>query len=147
MRNFLGGLLENLRAIPGVTAAGATDSLPFGGNVNASAMGVEGYNPATGELPPVPNWSHIDAGYLAAMKIPLRAGRYFREGDTADAQKVAIVDDYLARKYWPGTSPIGRHIRRGIEPGAPLYTVVGVVGSVKSDDLADQSPRGAVYFD
>jgi predicted permease len=147
VRNFLGGLLENLRAIPGVTAAGATDSLPFGGNINASAMSVEGYNPATGELPPVPNWSHIDAGYLAAMKIPLRAGRYFREGDTADALKVAIIDDYLARKYWPGTSPLGHHIRRGLESGDLLYTVIGVVGSVKSDDLADQSPRGAVYFD
>ena len=76
---------------------------------------VEGYNPATGELPPVPRWSTIDAGYLAAMKIPLRAGRYFREGDTADSQKVVIVDEFLARKYWPAGKAVGGHIRRGIE--------------------------------
>ena len=115
LRNFLGPLLEDIRAIPGVAAAGATDSLPFGGNVNASALAVEGYNPASGELPPVPNWSHIDAGYLPAMRIPLRAGRYFREGDTADSPKVVIVDEFLARKYWPAGNAIGGHIRGGIE--------------------------------
>ena len=87
VRNFVGGLLQRVRAIPGVTAAGASDALPFTDRNNASAMAVEGYNAATGELPPVPRWSTIDAGYLAAMKIPLRAGRYFRESDTAESRK------------------------------------------------------------
>jgi predicted permease len=145
-RNFVGGLLERVRAIPGVTGAGATDALPFGGSTNSSALAVEGYNPATGELPPVPRWSTIDAGYLAAMKIPLRAGRYFREGDAADTQKVAIVDEFLARKYWPAGKAVGGHIRRGIEFKDTPYTVIGVVGSVKSEDMADQSPRGEVYW-
>ena len=147
VRNFVGGLLERVRAIPGVREAGATDALPFGGSSNASALGVEGYNPATGELPPVPRWSTIDAGYLAAMKIPLRAGRYFREGDGADTQKVAIVDQFLARKYWPEGKAVGGHIRRGLDAKEAPYTVIGVVGSVKSEDLADLSPRGEVYFD
>jgi predicted permease len=147
LRNFLVPLMENVRSIPGVLAAGATDSLPFGGNTNASALGIEGYNPTTGELPPVPNWSEIDPGYLPAMKIPLRAGRYFREGDTADGPKVAIVDEFLARKYWPKGNAIGGHIRRGIESTDGPFTVIGIVGSVKDSDLADQSPRGSVYFD
>ncbi len=98
-------------------------------------------------MPPVPNWCEIDAGYLAAMKIPLRAGRYFREGDTADGPKVAIIDEFLARKYWPRGNAIGGRIRRSIDSDEPLYTVVGIVGSVKAEDLADRSPRGAVYFD
>ena len=147
LRNFLVPLMESVRSIPGVLAAGATDSLPFGGNINASALGVEGYNATTGELPPVPNWSDVDPGYLPAMKIPLRAGRYFHEGDTADGPKVAIVDEFLARKYWPKGNVIGSRIRRGIESTDAPYTVVGVVGSVKDSDLADQSPRGTVYFD
>ncbi len=87
VRNFVSGLLERVRAIPGVVAAGASDALPFSDRNNASAMAVEGYNAASGELPPVPRWSTIDAGYLPAMKIPLRAGRYFSEGDTADSGK------------------------------------------------------------
>jgi predicted permease len=146
VRNFVGGLLERVRAIPGVREAGATDALPFTDRNNASALGVEGYNPATGELPPVPRWSTIDAGYLATMKIPLRAGRYFREGDTADSQKVAIVDEFLAHKYWPAGKAVGGRIFRGIEAKDGVYTVVGVVGNVKSEDMADLSQRGAVYW-
>jgi predicted permease len=146
VRNFVGGLLERVRSIPGVREAGATDALPFTDRNNASALGVEGYNPATGELPPVPRWSTIDAGYLPAMKIPLRAGRYFREGDTAESQKVAIVDEFLARKYWPAGKAVGGHIFRGIEAKDGVYTVIGVVGSVKSEDMADLSQRGEVYW-
>jgi len=146
VRTFVDGLLVRVRAIPGVTAAGATDALPFSGSSNASAMAVEGYNAASGELPPVPRWNSIDAGYLPAMKIPLRAGRYFSEGDGSETQKVAIVDEFLARKYWPEGKAVGGHIRRGIEDKDKPYTVIGVVSSVKSEDLADLSPRGEVYF-
>jgi predicted permease len=146
VRNFVGGLLERVRAIPGVTAAGASNALPFGGNRNSSAMAIEGYNLASGELPPVPRWSTIDAGYLPAMKIPLRAGRYFREGDTADTQNVVMVDEFLARKYWPAGKAVGGHVRRGVFATDPLYTVIGVVGSVKSEDMADLSQRGEVYW-
>ncbi|MCX6628289.1 MAG: ABC transporter permease, partial [Candidatus Solibacter sp.] len=144
--NFVGGLLERVRAIPGVREAGATDALPFGGNNNSSVLAVEGYDPATGELPPVPRWSTVDAGYLAAMKIPLLAGRYFREGDGNETQKVAIVDEFLARKYWPQGKAVGGHIRRGIGDKGKPYTVVGVVGCVKSEDMADPSRRGEVYW-
>jgi predicted permease len=147
LRGFVGPLLADIRAIPGVAAAGATDGLPFGGNVNAGVLAVEGYNPASGELPPVPNWNRIDAGYLPAMRIPLRAGRYFLESDTADSPKVVIIDEFLARKYWPAGNAVGGHIRGGMDANASIYTVVGVVGSIKAGDLADQSPRGAVYFD
>jgi predicted permease len=146
VRNFVGGLLERVRAIPGVTAAGATDAPPFTDRNNASAMAVEGYNPASGELPPVPRWSTIDAGYLAAMKIPLRAGRYFREGDTEATQKVVIIDEFLARKYWPEGKAVGGHIHRGIESKDAVATVIGIVGSVKSEDMADLSQRGEVYW-
>jgi predicted permease len=146
VRNFVGGLLERVHAIPGVQAMGATDALPFTDRNNASAMGVEGYNPATGELPAVPRWSTIDAGYLTAMKIPLRAGRYFREGDTADSQKVVIVDEFLARKYWPAGKAVGGRIFRGIDSKYGTYTVIGVVGSVKSENMADLSQRGEVYW-
>jgi predicted permease len=146
LRSFVAGLLERVRAIPGVAEAGATDALPFTDRNNASSLAVEGYNPATGELPPVPRWSNIDAGYLPAMKIPLRAGRNFREGDTADTQKVVIVDEFMARKYFPAGKAVGGRIRRGMNPTGPLYTVIGVVGSVRSLELADASERGEVYW-
>ena len=145
-RLFINGLLARLRAIPGVEAVGASDALPFGGGGNASAMFVDGYDLASGELPPVPRWDNVDTGYFRAMGIPLRTGRFFREGDTETTQKVAIVDEFIARKYFPRGNAIGGHVRRGLDPNDPAFTVVGVVGSVKSTDLADLSPRGEVYY-
>src|SRR4029077_10972458 len=85
-------------------------------------------------------------GYLAAMKIPLRAGRYFREGDTAESQKVGIVDEDLGLKYWPAAKALVGRIFRGIDSKYGTYTVIGVVGSVKSEDMADLSQRGEVYW-
>jgi predicted permease len=146
VRNFVSGLLEQLRAIPGVLGVGATNALPFTDRNNASALAVEGYNAASGELPPVARWSTIDPGYLAAMKIPLRAGRFFNESDGPDTQKVVLVDEYLARKYWPAGKAVGGRIMRGIESKDGLYTVIGVVGSVKSENMADLSQRGEVYW-
>jgi predicted permease len=144
-RIFINGLLERVHSIPGVVATGASNSLPFGDNSNASVMSVEGYNPASGELPPVPRWNNIDAGYFTAMGIPLKAGRYFRDGDTETTQKVAIIDEFLAKKYFPKGNAIGGHVRRGLDVKDPAFTIVGIVGSVKADDLADASPRGGVY--
>ena len=119
------------------------DALPFGDNGNASAMSVEGYNPASGELPPVPRWNKIDAGYLAAMGIPLQRRTLLprrRYGETA--QKVAIIDEFLAKKYFPNgqCDRRARAPRHGGEGSA--FTVIGVVGSVKAEDMADVSPRG-----
>ena len=59
---------------------------------------------------------------------------------------MAIIDEFLARKYWPEGNAVGGHFVRGIEAKDGVYTVIGVVGSVKSEDLADLSQRGEVYW-
>jgi predicted permease len=145
LRNFLGALLAGLRGIPGVTAVGASSALPFSGNSNNSVAMVEGYVTAAGELPPVPHWSVIDEGYIATMRIPLLAGRYFNETDTPDKPLVAVVDEFLAKKYWPKGNAVGGKLRRGIDATDPLMTVVGVVASTKFEDLANKSTSGEVY--
>ena len=145
VQQFITDLMDRVHAIPGVEATGASDALPFGTGGNASAMSVEGYNPASGELPPVPRWNMIDPGYFAAMKIPLKEGRYFRDSDTDSAPHVAIIDEFLAKKYWPKGNAIGGKVRRGLDAKDSGYTVIGVVGSVQSEDLANTSPRGEVY--
>jgi predicted permease len=145
--DFTRRVLESVRAIPGVAAAGMNHTLPFTNSSNDGVVQVEGYQLAAGELPPVPYWNTVDGGYFAAMKVPLLAGRTFAPSDTADAQKVVMVDEYLAKKYWPGRSPIGNKIRRGVDSNDPEFTVIGVVGSVQSLDLADQNHMGEIYFD
>ncbi|HVP45474.1 MAG TPA: ABC transporter permease [Bryobacteraceae bacterium] len=146
VRNLEAALLENIRALPGVTAAGATTFLPFSNSQNASVTTVVGHNLAPGENPPVPAWNTVDTGYFRAMGIPLLQGRVFEESDADKSLKVAIIDQFLARKYWPAGSAIGGKVQRGIESNDPVLTVVGVVGIVKTGNLAEQNPVGQVYI-
>jgi predicted permease len=94
-------------------------------------------------------------GYFEAMRVPLLEGRLFDARDTADSLKVVIVDQRLARKFWPSSSPVGKRMWKPnspqelIQPGpnSSWYTVIGVVGSVKLRALVDPDERvGAYYF-
>jgi len=147
VRNFIAGLLSTLRSIPGVAHVGATSYLPFSGNNNNSVITIVGYNLASGELPPVPGWNNVNGGYFPAMGIPLLQGRTFIEGDGADAPKVAVIDQFLAKKYWPKGNAIGAQVRQGIDPNGSVFTIVGIVGNVKGGDLAEHNPIGEIYFD
>ena len=148
--NFVRGVLDNVRAIPGVAHAGVADILPFGGNDSNGAVSIEGRPLAPGENPPVPTWNVVDPGYFATLGIPLLQGRFFDRSDTADSQRVIISDQYLARKYFPKGDALGAHITRGLsnlhDEKNYLCTVIGVVGSVKTSDLAERNPNGEVYF-
>ena len=150
-RNFVSGLLDNLRAIPGVGSAGAADFLPFVGDGNHSAMSIVGHTLAPGELPPVPSWVTVDHGYFQTMGIPLIQGRALSAGDGPDSPKVVVVDQFFARKYFPNGGAVGAQIKRGIptldDNAGPPCTIVGVVGTVKSGDLAEQNSIGQLYFD
>jgi len=140
-------VIDDIRNIPGVISAGMNYTLPFTANSSNGVVQIPGYQLAAGELPPVPSWNTVDGGYFAALKIPLLAGRVFTATDTSDAPRVVIIDEYLAKKYWPGRNPIGGKMERGVNNNEPLYTVIGVVATVQSVDLADKSKMGQIYFD
>lgn len=149
MRAFIASFQERLSRIPGVTAAGLTDALPFSGNKNSSVMEFAGHSLAPGETPPTPSWTRATAGYIPAMGIRLVAGRNFTGADGPDAPKVAIIDEYLAQRYFPHTSPLGQQLRRGLAVGGSkpdLCTIVGVVRTVKNNDLTDGKAVGQLYF-
>ena len=154
LRAFMDRALEKIRALPGVLASGATDSIPFGHHSSDSLIMAEGYQMKPGESVVSPNQIVVTPGYFEAMRVPLIEGRLFDSRDSADSQKVIIVDERLARKFWPGVSPIGRRMWRSggpddlIQPGANTrwYTVVGVVGSVKLRALVDPDERVGAYF-
>lgn len=146
--------LEKFRAIPGVEAAGATDSIPFGHSSSDSVIIAEGYVTQPGESVISPNRVVVTPGYFEAMRVPLLEGRLFDGRDAADSLKTIIVDQRLARKFWPNASPIGKRMwspdkyKDLIQPGptARWYTVVGVVGSVKLRALIDPDERVGVYY-
>ena len=150
-RNFLADLTQRVAAIPGVRHAALTTYLPFGGNNNASVIMIVGRPLGPGETPPVPGWNHVGAGYFDAMGIPILQGRGIADSDGQDAPKVAVIDRFLALKYFPNGDAVGHKIQRGIQlPGdkdvPPECTIVGVAGSVKTGSLAEDNPVGQVYF-
>jgi predicted permease len=145
IRSFTSGLMDKMRAVPGVENAGFTTFLPFSGNSNASVAIIDGYVRAPGENPPVPGWNVIDPGYLQTMGIPLLQGRGFTDADTGDSQKVCLIDEFLVRKYWPKGNAIGAGFRQSLDSAAPLWRIVGVVGAVKTLDLSDPKVIGQIY--
>ena len=145
---WFSGAIERARTIPGVTAVAGASRLPFAGsrfNPNRS-LTIEGRATAS---PREEGAFAIDyvvsPGYFATMKLPLEDRREFATGDDASAPLVAIVSDTLARRYWPGRSPLGGRVRQGDEPPGLWRTVVGVVGDVRNDD-ADQPPLPYFYL-
>ncbi len=83
-------------------------------------------------------------GYLAAMQIPLLEGRWFSEEDRKDSPQVAVIDDMLAKAYWPGRSAVGGHLRLGGQDSPPVE-IVGVIGHVRKDSLEVEENKGVIY--
>jgi putative ABC transport system permease protein len=154
VRSFTNRLLENVRSIPGVTYAGATTSVPLGGDRSYNVIMAEGYTMKPGESMISPAHVTITPGYFEAMGVPLVRGRFFEKRDDASAPAVVIVDERLAQKFWPGADPIGKrmYVPQGpSELAGPnehtlWLTVVGVVREVRLEDLTGRNGRGAYYF-
>jgi predicted permease len=152
-RAFADGLLQELRALPGVAAVTLTTQLPFGGDNSSSVILPEGYQPRPGESILSPYQTVVGAGYFAAMGIGMVEGREFEPGDGPDQPNVLVIDRWLARRYWPDESPIGRRMLVGSVPGDPSITdddyatVIGVVETIKQNDLTtpEAAHVGAYY--
>jgi predicted permease len=139
--------LTEIRAIPGVTQAGYISNLPFGQSTWQSSYSIEGREQSPEESSPHGFARVADETFFKALDIPLLAGRYFTESDTADSQRVIIIDELLAKKYFKDVNPIGRRIRSsGPEEENPWWTIVGVVGTVKHGNLASDMTKEAYYF-
>ncbi len=126
---FYTNVLARLKSLPGVESVGATNLLPEGDNVHASALFFGGRpDPKSGEAPIVLHGS-VTPDYFRTMRIPVLRGRSFDETDRVNAPLTAIVDTEAARRYWPNENPVGKLIKLGSKE--PLRTIVGVVGNVQ----------------
>jgi len=155
LRVFAGRFLEQVKALPGVQTAGLVSTIPFGDDFDDSVILAEGYEMSPGESLVSPYSVVASPGYMEALGIPLVSGRYFSETDTDTSQSVVIVDERLARKFWPGKDPVGRRLFKpenlagDITKPAPdqhWFTVVGVVGATKMAGLVTSEDRVGTYY-
>jgi putative ABC transport system permease protein len=144
---FFQRLFQELNAIPGVVAAGASSSLPLSGHNSGAGLIVEGRPiPPPGEIPIV--WFRVmNNDYLRAMEIPLREGRNFTDQDQS-GPPVAIINETMVRRHWPNEKVLGKRFTIGIpRPGTPVtwITIVGVVGDLRHKGLTEE-PDAEIFW-
>jgi predicted permease len=140
-------LLELIRQQPGVTATGIITNMPLTGDNGKTAAAPKGYVPPTGQSLQGHYSFGVTGDYFTALGIPLREGRVLTSADSHRAERVCVVDEDFARRYWPDGGALGQKIALGDETDdAQLFMVVGVVGSVKQAALTEPHGQGAVYL-
>jgi putative ABC transport system permease protein len=143
---FYRQLTDTLTSLPGVTSAGAISFLPLTVSGRTTGVSIEG-EPAhrPGQIRMV-DFRVISPGYLAAMSIPLLAGRDVAWSDASSTQPSIVVSETMARTFWPRQRAIGRRLKLGsLEEDTPWLTVIGIVADARQLDLMHM-PRPAMYF-
>jgi putative ABC transport system permease protein len=130
---FFSQLLERVKTLPGVESAAVVLMRPLSGTVGWDPpFVVEGQTPEEQTANPYSNYEAISPDYFRTMGIPLISGRDFNQQDRGDKTSVVIINEMMARKYWPGQDPVGKRLKFGkANSNAPWLNVIGVVKDVR----------------
>ncbi len=140
---FYDQVLERVSALPGVVSAGYTTSVPLAWKGGANGFTIEGRQAEPGVAT---NAIHrqVSAAYFQTMGISLRSGRYFDDRDSEQSLPVAIINESMARLYWPNEDPVGKRFKLGV-PDAPWLTVVGIGADVRQMGM-DVQVKAEMYL-
>ncbi|MBO0726597.1 MAG: ABC transporter permease [Blastocatellia bacterium] len=134
--------LERVRALPGVVSAGYTTAAPLTWKGGTNSFTVEGRAQGPGQDA---QFRQVTTGYMETMGVKLRQGRFFDDHDDAQAQPVAIINETMARQFWPGENALGKRFKVDSDDGQNRWiTIVGVIGDVKEMGL--EAPAKAEMF-
>jgi putative ABC transport system permease protein len=140
---FFQQALERVQALPGIQSAGATTGLPLTLSLSGSDFRIEGRPEPEAGKEMIIHTRSVSPGYFKTLGISLNKGRDFSDRDKSDAPQAAIINDHLARIYFPGEDPIGKRIT--FDDGESWMSIVGIIGDVKQLGL-DSSAKPEVYF-
>jgi putative ABC transport system permease protein len=129
-------VLDRLQSLPGVQSAGITNAVPMDGATEGSMIRIPGHPAANVKENPFANYTIASPGYFPAVGTPVLRGRGFLETDTADSLHVAMINQAMAKKFWPGEEPIGKQLGLA-DQTYPLMTIVGIVADVKHVSLRE----------
>jgi putative ABC transport system permease protein len=140
-------VLQRIEHLPGVVAAGYSTSIPLMWKGGTSGFYPEGLKAPVPGMAYDANHRQVTAHYLKAMNIPLRQGRYFESSDNAQSLPVAIINETMARQYWPGENALGRRFKIGDpeEPGKQWKEIVGIVADIRQMGI-DEPVKAEMYF-
>jgi putative ABC transport system permease protein len=140
--DFFEQLQQNVRSLPGVKSVAVSDGLPFGRDANHPAFIIEG-RPVTEKKPNGQRYT-VSPDYFQTLGIALIKGRLFTAEDNRDSPRVIVIDEVLARKYFPNEDPLGKRLKHS--PNSPSLEIVGVVRHVEPYSLDGQGPGPAQFY-
>ncbi len=131
---FYDAVLDRVGRLPGVTAAAYTTGVPLAWKGATTGLEIEGRAPEPG-VEWEANFRLVSGGYHQAIGTPIRSGRHLAANDRVDTPPVVVVNETMARQFWPGLDPVGRRLRISDNGYSPWLTVVGIVGDVRQMGL------------
>ena len=145
--DFCAEVLRRVRALPGIQTAAFTNVLPLSGSNTDNSFHIEGRNEMQTKVFPDEEIRIITPDYFRVLQVPLIRGRVFTEADTADAPGVVIINQVMAKKYWPGEDAVGKRINfSDADPNnIKWFTIVGTVGDIHHQGL-DVDPKPEYYL-
>ena len=135
-------MLESARSVPGVRSAALTEIVPLTQRDDSTEFIVDGSAAIASDLRIPAQFRSVSAGYFRTLGIPVVNGREFTDSDSAESPSVVLIDQVLAKIYWPHENPIGQHVK--FSATGRLREIVGVVGSVKQGGL-DRQDSPMIY--
>lgn len=140
LRGFVEQLVQGVKSIPGVESAAVVNPLPLSGVGQQTPFTIEGRAIVSSNETPFSDLESVTPDYFEVMGIRLLRGRYFTEQDKDDGAQVVIIDETMARRYWPSEEPIGQRLKMGdAASNFPWLQIVGVVGHLKNYGVTEES--------
>jgi putative ABC transport system permease protein len=143
--NFFEQVLQRVRTLPGVEAAGVIDDIPLDNGGSHQPIAIEGRPTVPMSEQPEVDVRLTSPGYMSAMRIPILRGRDFNDTDIAGRPAAVLISESMARQFWPGEDALGKRLTMTFFPDS-IREVVGIVGDVKIDGLDQTRPSAALYF-
>jgi putative ABC transport system permease protein len=136
---FFQELIRRVESLPGVERVSLSTTQPLSGFARNDPFSIEG-RPLDFHSAPVAGWQYVTPNFFRTLRIPIVAGRDFTERDDAEASGTAIINEAMARRYFPHEDPIGKRIALGLpRPGNPWLTIVGIVKDIPHRDLESKA--------
>ena len=137
-------IVQRVEALPGVHAAFTSSLIPASGGANGGGVVVEG-QPAEKGREPFGLYAGVSEHFFTTLGIRLASGRAFTAAEARDSTPVAVINQTMARRLWPGSVALGRRFRFANDSTGPWFTVIGVAPDIANEDLDERDPQSAAY--
>jgi putative ABC transport system permease protein len=138
-------LVQRIQAAPGVESAGMVNFLPFAGSSAGTNFYIYGKPTPPPDQEPGTQVFVVDIGYFKTLQIPLKRGRVFTPDETVNRRRVVVINEALAKKYFPGEDPIGKRITIFMRDENEPSEIIGIVGNLKQNEI-EEEPKPSVYW-